>query len=130
LIDLSQDEIDRLALIGDNLDLAVVSGVDSAEFNQNRILYREIDTLIQDVQHSIYQRSTDPADARFSIKFSELSSGKGNYVLLSTTANGRVYQWVAPIDGIPQGIGIVTLSLTGIGVLTRPWRTPRLPTIF
>ena len=36
LIDLSQDEIDRLALIGDNLDLAVVSGVDSAEFNQIR----------------------------------------------------------------------------------------------
>ncbi len=103
LVNLNQDEIDRLSQIGDNLDLAVISGADSVEFTQNRILYRKTDTLVQGVTHVIYQRSVDPADARYSVKFSQVSANRGNYILKSTTANGRVYQWVAPVDGRSQG---------------------------
>ena len=37
---------------------------------------------------------------------------KGNYKLVSSTANGRVFAWVAPVDDVPQGDYEPVLMLT------------------
>ena len=41
-----------------------------------------------------------------------MGSHKGNYKLVSSTANGRVFEWVAPEDGVPQGEYEPVLLLT------------------
>ncbi|MBK7149497.1 MAG: hypothetical protein IPH78_11930 [Bacteroidetes bacterium] len=45
----------------------------------------------------IFVYSTDPANAKYAVTFSFVGEGKGNYVPATSTANGRVYQWVLPI---------------------------------
>ncbi|WP_422354531.1 hypothetical protein [Roseivirga pacifica] len=102
--DLSFDEKEILANAGDNLDQAFTSRVDSVAYDENLILYRQ--TNAQDAQNNVYQiyeYSTNPDSAFYNVQFSEVGSGNGNYVLKNTTANGRVYEWVPPVAGIPSG---------------------------
>ena len=50
-----------------------------------------------------YIYSNDPNSARWQVNFSEVGAGKGDYVQDIRSANGRVFKWVAPINGISQG---------------------------
>ncbi|MBK8555482.1 MAG: hypothetical protein IPL65_06775 [Lewinellaceae bacterium] len=45
---------------------------------------------------SILVYSTNPENALYTARFTEVLQGQGNYVLVQSAANGRVYQWVAP----------------------------------
>lgn len=104
LFDLSDEEKVILANAGDDLDNAVTSRVDSVEYNPDLILYRKTegrDAL--GVNYDIYQYSTNADSAFFDVRFTEVGFGSGNYVLRNTTANGRIYDWVAPVNGQPQG---------------------------
>ncbi|PWL24589.1 hypothetical protein [uncultured Roseivirga sp.] len=104
LFDLSDEEKVILANAGDDLDNAVTTRVDSVEYNPDLILYRK--TEGQDalgVNYDVYQYSTNPDSAFFDVRFTEVGFGSGNYVLRNTTANGRIYDWVAPINGQAQG---------------------------
>ncbi len=102
--DLTDEDKRRLSLIGDDLNQAVISGADSVGFNENLILYKTIDTLdLSGNSASIFKFSTNSDSARFSVTFAEVGKGNGDYILLNTTTNGRVYQWVSPINGLFQG---------------------------
>lgn len=101
---LSQDQKNVLIDAGDSLDLAVYSGATEVPYNTTDILYRLTDTLIGTVLYNdVYVYSRDPDSAKYLLKFSYLGPNKGNYNLSSNSANGRVYQWVAPLDGQLQG---------------------------
>lgn len=102
--DLSGDEKRILANAGDNLNQAFTSRVDSLGFTQDLILYRKTTgTDASNNAFDIFQYSTNPDSAFFSVQFSEVGAGMGNYVLLSTTANGRIHEWIAPVNGVAQG---------------------------
>lgn len=63
-----------------------------------------IDTLVGAAFYdSVFVYSTNPDSARFRLNFSYLGPGQGNYIPAQSAANGRVYRWVAPVNGIPQG---------------------------
>ncbi|MEQ8904091.1 hypothetical protein [Ekhidna sp.] len=101
---LSEDDLTQLRGIGDNLDQAFITGFDSVQFSENRILYSRKDTVDNDgVAESIFEYSTDASEELFSPTFSEVGFGNGDYVLLQTTANGRIYEWVSPEGGVSQG---------------------------
>ena len=91
--------------IGDTLLNSFSKAIDSVGFNTNEILYRKVDTTVASGTYIIYQYSTSPDSAFFRLSFSNLGKGYGNYVLINSTANGRVFKWVAPdsITGIPTG---------------------------
>lgn len=72
---------------------------DSVGFNDSEVRYQKIDSLGE----TIYVYSTNPENAIYKINFSEFGINKGNYILDQTLANGRVFKWVSPINGIPQG---------------------------
>ncbi len=91
---------DKLVLSSAGADPALVSGVDTALFDETRVLYKMIDSLGYD---SVFVYSTNPDSARFTLSFSFVGAGNGNYAIAQSTANGRVYQWVAPALGQPQG---------------------------
>lgn len=101
--DLSESALTQLATLGDDLDGGLLSGVDSTGFVPDRVLYAKKDTLVAGTTYEIFEASLDPEVAVFSLRFTQLGSNQGNYVLLSATTNGRSFRWVAPENGIPQG---------------------------
>ena len=98
--DLNDDEKLLLSTIGDSLENALVPNVNSAEFSENLVLYKAIDTL---GFTPVYVYSTNPDSAIYQLGFTYLGPNKGNYVQIQSSANGKVYEWVVPITGIPQG---------------------------
>ncbi|MES2620454.1 MAG: hypothetical protein V4615_06345 [Bacteroidota bacterium] len=102
---LTADKKTFLTTVGDSLSNALYRGFDSVGFDPNRILYRLVlDSLGYD---SVFVYSTDTLNAKYSVSFSLVGQGRGDYVPASSTANGRVYEWVAPLmDSLgihPQG---------------------------
>lgn len=93
---------DKLVLdsIGDNLEDAVVAGIDTSGYLPNTILYKAVDTL---GYSNVFVFSNDSSNAIYRLSFSNVGSGKGNYNPAATSANGKVYQWVAPVNGQSQG---------------------------
>ena len=80
-----------LALAGDDPLAAVVPGTDSVAFSADLVLYERIDSLGYD---PVFVYSTDSAN--WQLSFSNVGSGKGDYVQSDFTPNGRVFKWVAP----------------------------------
>lgn len=101
---LNENDLNQLRGIGDNIDQAFITGFDSVQFSENRILYIQKDTVDQDgITQTIFEHSTDPLQPLFSPSFSDVGFGNGDYILASTTANGRVYEWISPEGGQSQG---------------------------
>lgn len=90
LQDLTFADQQFLSTIGDDLSSAVVSGVDSIGYSENRVLYKKINTNGVDV----YQYSTNRDSAFFEVRFSRLGPGLGSYVLDRSTINARIYRYV------------------------------------
>ncbi len=101
--ELSNEDKQILADAGDNPLLALGSGVDSVGFIERQILYRRVDTVVNSVAYPAYVYSTDPSVAVFRLTFAEVGIGLGNYIFTNNTANGRIFTWVAPLGGVPQG---------------------------
>lgn len=95
---LSPEERLLLTTIGDQLDDALVSSIDTTSFSDSQVLYALRDSLGYD---SVLVYSTSAAEALYSAVFTFVGAGNGDYVEDAFQANGRVYKWVAPqvIDG-------------------------------
>ncbi len=68
----------------------------------DRILYLRKNHIIYGVYYE-QALSAEEDSVFFEVTFSYLGSGKGNYRQKQSGANGRVYKWVEPVGGIPQG---------------------------
>jgi hypothetical protein len=90
---------------GDDLDAAVFTGATLVDtFNLSSIQYHKIDTTVNGFTYpEVYVYSLNPDSAKYSLKMSFVGQNTGNYNQVNTSANGKVYQWIAPLDGIPQG---------------------------
>lgn len=97
---LSDEQKQALSDVGSNVDDAVFPSFAEAEFTADRVLYRMIDTLGFD---SVFVYSTDPNDRLYTVTFTQVGQGRGDYVTDRTLANGRVFRWVQPQNGQPQG---------------------------
>ncbi len=103
-IELSDDDKRLLASIGDSLDLAYVSNYSQVDFDKSKILYRRIDTLHDGVTYNdVFVKNEDPNIPSYLVGFTYTGPLTGNYTLLSDETNGKAYQWVPPLNGIPQG---------------------------
>lgn len=100
---LSNENKQLLSEIGDNLDLALVPNEEIVEYSNDFVLYRKVNRTIDEITYEIYEYSTEPTEAIFRVNFSFVGSNGGNYVQINSVANGRVYQWIDPIGGVPQG---------------------------
>ncbi len=102
---LSLDKNDRrlLSQIGDNASLALVPSGDSVRFNRNQVLYERKNVETTSGTFTIFEYSTDSTKANYAVSFTEIGQNQGNYNLLNNTVNGRVFQWVEPVGGVPQG---------------------------
>lgn len=90
--------------VGDTIGKAVSSGATLSEFNNTDVFYWKHDTIVGAFLYpGIYLYSLNPDSARYRVKFSYVGENSGNYIQQITTANGRVYKWVAPVGGVLQG---------------------------
>jgi len=102
--DLSNADKLILANVGDSLSQAFAPNVDSVPFNANEILYLKKDTIVNSILYNtIYVYSTNADSAKFRVGFTNVGINNGDYIPDNGLANGKVYQWVAPINGIRQG---------------------------
>ncbi len=70
-------------------------------FQRDRVMYRKIDSLGNPI---FLQTTSAESDTVFyTVTFSLVGQGKGNYVALASASNGRAFTWVKPLNGIPQG---------------------------
>ena len=100
---LTDEQYQILVQAGDDPLKAVVSGLDSSNTASDPIRYRLIDTLVNGQLYSVLKWTAD-GSGPYTVRFSELGPGQGNYTRLDNTANGIVYAWVAPdSSGTPQG---------------------------
>ena len=120
-----------LSQVGDNLNNALIPNVDSVGYNSDEVLYALADTLVGSVIYdSIYVYSTQPDKALYRLGFAYVGQRKGNYVKSLSAVNGKVYKWVAPEMGKPQGdyepvVLLVTpkkKQLITLGGDTRLWK--------
>jgi hypothetical protein len=97
-LSLSQKKL--LSEIGDSLELARTNSIDSVGYFENQVLYKMIDSLGYD---SVLVYSVNQDSAVYRAVFTFVGAGKGDYVFSNFNALGRVYKWVVPVGGIPQG---------------------------
>ena len=102
--DLSPEQKQKLFDIGDRLNEAVVPSFDSIAFSAEEVLYQKADTTVGALTYSdVFIYSTDVSKAFFRVRFSNVGSGNGNYIQIASSANGKVFKWVAPVGNIRQG---------------------------
>lgn len=97
---LTDDKRAILSDVGDSLLAAYSNSIDSVGFYDSRVLYSLIDSLSYD---SVLVFTVNPDSAYYQASFLYVGPGKGDYIFDRFTANGKVYKWVMPIGGIPQG---------------------------
>ncbi len=90
--DYNLNDRELMVNIGDQVDQAVSSGVDSMAYYDGVNMYEKFDSLGYD----IYQFSTDPVKANYRIIFSPIADGNGDYKIKEYNAFGKVFEWVPP----------------------------------
>lgn len=113
----SQQEI--LSLAGDDISQMVVPSAFPEAFEENKILYKK------EFQNGIetFVFSNNPNDELFNVKFTFVGVHNGNYKIQTTVATGRIYEYIAPVNGIAQGsyepiVQLVAPNKLQIAVLT------------
>ncbi|WP_299120512.1 hypothetical protein [uncultured Winogradskyella sp.] len=96
---LSTEQTQILADAGDDITLMVAPSATAESYSENRILYRK--ELVG--TEEIFAFSTNPEDELFSVRFTLVGANQGNYVLSNDNAISNIFEYVAPIAGVPQG---------------------------
>ena len=90
-----------LSNIGDSIQNAFYPNPSIDTFSASHIMYAK--RKLPNSLDSFYQYSTSKDSAFYLLNFVEVGANKGNYIPLYNGANGKVYQYVSPINNMPQG---------------------------
>ncbi|MTI87051.1 MAG: hypothetical protein FH748_03685 [Balneolaceae bacterium] len=95
---LSQDDVNLLETVGDNLEEAQVSGavIADKEERENYVLYARVDTSLNGETYAIYKHVPGSEDAIYRVRFTNAGEGKGSYKRTGGSVNGLLYEWVGP----------------------------------
>jgi hypothetical protein len=105
---LSENFTDKTKLflsgLGDSINKAYAPNIHNVDFSNDKVLYKIKDSLVNgNMYDSIFVYSTNPDSARYQLGFTYIGENQGNYKPKINNANGKVYEWVAPVGGIMQG---------------------------
>jgi len=96
---LSEEQVAILQNAGDDLNLMNAPSAYIDTYSENKILYRKI--LIG--TEEIYEFSNDPNEELYNVRFTYVGESQGNYVIGNSNAIGKIYEYVAPVNGVLQG---------------------------
>lgn len=96
---LNEAQVAVLQAAGDDLNAMVAPSAFEDSFSENKILYRK--TFVNGVE--VFEFSNDPNEVLYNVRFSLVGNNNGNYILANNQAIGRIFAYVEPIAGVPQG---------------------------
>ena len=96
---LSEEQVTVLQNAGDDSSLMNAPSAYLDTYSENKILYRK--TLSGTTE--IFEFSNDPNDELYNVRFTFVGQNQGNYSLSNTNTIGKIYEYIAPIAGVPQG---------------------------
>ncbi|MCK8479215.1 hypothetical protein [Psychroserpens algicola] len=96
---LSPEQVEILSNAGDDETLMVAPSDVAEAFDDNRILYRK--DIVDG--NEVFVFSNNPDDELFSVRFTLVGENQGNYVLINSNAVENIFEYIAPVNGIPQG---------------------------
>ncbi|WP_274474148.1 hypothetical protein [Mangrovimonas aestuarii] len=96
---LSSEQVEILSEAGDDRSLMIAPSAVSESYSENKILYKK--EIIDGAEVFVF--SNNPEDELFSVKFTLVGNNQGNYIISNTSAISNIYEYVAPVNGIPQG---------------------------
>ena len=96
---LSSEQVAILSQAGDNINLMNAPSAFLDSYSENKILYKKITVITGEA----FEYSNNETDELYNVRFTLVGNNLGNYVLTNSSAIGKIYQYVAPIAGIPQG---------------------------
>jgi hypothetical protein len=93
---------DVLAEAGDDITKMVIPNINSyTAFQTDRIMYLRRDTL--GMEFYVYTDNPEADSVFYAVTFTQVGQGNGNYRQKVSLANGRVFEFVYPVNGVPQG---------------------------
>lgn len=96
---LSEEQVDILQAAGDDRDLMNAPSAVPDTYSENKILYKK--GIVNGIEVFVF--SNNPDDELFSVRFSLVGNNNGDYVISDNNAISRIFEYVAPINGIRQG---------------------------
>ncbi|PAM92553.1 hypothetical protein B4N84_22875 [Flavobacterium sp. IR1] len=96
---LSPEQVQILSQAGDDQNLMIAPSAYEDTYSENKILYRK--TIFNGVE--VYEYSNNSSDALYNVKFSLVGNNGGNYIIQNNNSVERIYQYIAPVNGVLQG---------------------------
>jgi hypothetical protein len=96
---LTEEQVAILQVAGDDMNQMTAPSAVPDTFSENKILYRKEE--LNGIE--IFVFSTNPEDELFSVRFTLVGDNMGNYILNTANAINRIFEYVSPLNGIPQG---------------------------
>ncbi|QQX78161.1 MULTISPECIES: hypothetical protein [Aequorivita] len=96
---LSEEQVAILQAAGDDRELMNAPSAVPDTYSENKILYKK--EIINGEEVFVF--SSNPDDELFSVRFSLVGPNNGDYVISETNAISRIFEYVAPVNGVPQG---------------------------
>lgn len=96
---LSAEQVEILKNAGNDPEQMVAPSAYLDSYSENKILYKKV--WIAGVE--VFEFSNNPEDELYNVRFSLVGNNNGDYILTNNQAVGKIYQYIEPLGGIPQG---------------------------
>ncbi|MGK0638679.1 hypothetical protein [Schleiferia thermophila] len=98
--DLTEAEKQIIAQAGADFGRMRIPSAVQVEYSPDEVLYEKI---LQPGFGEIFVFSRDSTKGLYRVQFTFVGQGNGNYIPSNNTVNGRVFEWIPPENGRPQG---------------------------
>ncbi|OXA91671.1 hypothetical protein [Flavobacterium hercynium] len=96
---LSTEQVQILSQAGDDQNLMIAPSAYEDKYSENKILYKK--AIFNGVE--VYEYSNNSSDVLYNVKFSLVGNNGGNYIIQNNNSVERIYEYIAPVNGVLQG---------------------------
>lgn len=96
---LTEEQIAVLSTAGDDTSAMYASSAYLDSYAASKVLYKKI--TASGVTYFVY--SNNPAEVLYNVRFTLLGPNQGDYVLSNASVVGKLFEYIAPINGVKQG---------------------------
>lgn len=97
---LTQEQVNILKEAGNDTEKMVAPSAFLESYSENKILYTK---ETNEYGQPYYEFSNDPNAELYTVYFTLVGNNNGDYRMVNNHTNGKIYEYVSPINGIPQG---------------------------